>query len=338
MDIRLQRNRLNWTFMELKYIKDGFFDVVTQSLNWTFMELKYVKMNAQLKVMGVWIEPLWNWNFVNVKIIAAVSGFELNLYGIEMQERETMQWDLLTFELNLYGIEIRRWQVICLPQNVWIEPLWNWNVVGYFNFEITVSFELKKASLRAYRVDNLRPNSLVVKGVVKKAGSGLATPMMTAEQKEWWKKTVDKKTTDTSNVKEVLSPKDKAIADLMNWFAQNVPQKTIGKMPAKRFEVTSTDNKQIIINKKFYNEIISTYKSDELYIEKLQYAQKAHEYIRKAVPKEPEPGRHHKEGFRVYVYEDVKYDIEFKVKEGQDGDFLYIMRLYKKNRQIPHRL
>lgn len=109
-------------------------------------------------------------------------------------------------------------------------------------------------------------------------------------------------------------------------------------MPAKRFEVTSTDNKQIIINKKFYNEIISTYKSDELYIEKLQYAQKAHEYIRTAVPKEPEPGRHHKEGFRVYVYEDVKYDIEFKVKEGQDGDFLYIMRLYKKNRQIPHRL
>ena len=201
-----------------------------------------------------------------------------------------------------------------------------------------VYFELKNASLRAYRVDNLRPNSLVVKGVVKKAGSGLATPMMTAEQKEWWKKTVDKKTTDTSNVKEVLSPKDKAIADLMNWFAQNVPQKTIGKMPAKRFEVTSTDNKQIIINKKFYNEIISTYKSDELYIEKLQYAQKAHEYIRKAVPKEPEPGRHHKEGFRVYVYEDVKYDIEFKVKEGQDGDFLYIMRLYKKNRQIPHRL
>ena len=44
-----------------------------------------------------------------------------------------------------------------------------------------------------YRVDNLRHNSLVVKGVVKKAGSGLATPMMTAEQKEWWKKTVGKK-------------------------------------------------------------------------------------------------------------------------------------------------
>lgn len=57
-----------------------------------------------------------------------------------------------------------------------------------------VCFELKNASLRAYRVDNLRPNSLVVKGVVKKAGSGLATPMMTAEQKEWWKKTVEKKT------------------------------------------------------------------------------------------------------------------------------------------------
>ena len=80
-----------------------------------------------------------------------------------------------------------------------------------------------------YRVDNLRPNSLVVKGVVKKAGSGLATPMMTAEQKEWWKKTVEKKTSGTSNVKEVLSPKDKAIADLMNWYVQNVPQKQLGK-------------------------------------------------------------------------------------------------------------
>ena len=72
-------------------------------------------------------------------------------------------------------------------------------MVGYFNFEITVSFELKKASLRAYRVDNLRPNPLIVKGVVKKAGSGLATPMMTSEQKEWWKKKIEKKTSGGVN-------------------------------------------------------------------------------------------------------------------------------------------
>ena len=101
-------------------------------------------------------------------------------------------------------------------------------------------------------------------------------------------------------------------------------------MPAKRFEVTSTDNKQIIINKKFFNEIISTYKSDELYIEKLQYAQKAHEYLPKATLVQSEAGRHCEEDFRVYVYKGKKNNIEFKVKEGRDGDFLYVMRLYKK--------
>mgnify|MGYP004499895495 FL=1 len=59
-----------------------------------------------------------------------------------------------------------------------------------------------------YRVDNLRHNSLVVKGVVKKAGSGLATPMMTAEQKEWWKKTVEKKTLENIGMSDLLTKKD----------------------------------------------------------------------------------------------------------------------------------
>ena len=71
-----------------------------------------------------------------------------------------------------------------------------------------VRFDLKKASLRAYRVDNLRPNPLIVKGVVKKAGSGLATPMMTAEQKEWWKKTVEKKTLENIGMSDLLTKKD----------------------------------------------------------------------------------------------------------------------------------
>nr|DAR44736.1 MAG TPA: Papain fold toxin 1, glutamine deamidase [Caudoviricetes sp.] len=193
-----------------------------------------------------------------------------------------------------------------------------------------VRFDLKKASLRAYRVDNLRPNPLIVKGVVKKAGSGLATPMMTAEQKEWWKKTVEKKTSDTSNVSSVLSPKGEAASNLINWFTQNAPLTKVGKDTAKRFEVISTDDKKIIINKNFYKEVISKYKSDELYIEKLQYAQKAHEYLPKATLVQSEAGRHCEEDFRVYVYKGTKYNIEFKVKEGQDGDFLYVMRLYKK--------
>lgn len=203
------------------------------------------------------------------------------------------------------------------------------NIIPWIMRNKKVAFDLKKG-ISVYRVDNLQPNPLIVKGIVKKAGTTGVAPAMTAEQKAWWAKNVDKIATGSVNSDKVLSPKDRAAADLINWFTQNAPSTKIGKMPAKRFEVTSTDNKQIIINKKFYNEIISTYKSDELYTEKLQYAQKAHEYIRKAVPKEPEPGRHHKEGFRVYVYEGVRYDIEFKVKEGQDGDFLHIMRLYEK--------
>lgn len=53
--------------------------------------------------------------------------------------------------------------------------------------------------ISVYRVDNLRPNPLVVKGVVKKAGSTDVAPSMTAEQKEWWAKNVEKKATGGAN-------------------------------------------------------------------------------------------------------------------------------------------
>ncbi len=64
-------------------------------------------------------------------------------------------------------------------------------IMPWFKPDGKVLFNVKTHALRAYRVDTLRPNPLIVKGVVKKAGSGLATPMMTAEQKEWWKKVVN---------------------------------------------------------------------------------------------------------------------------------------------------
>lgn len=44
--------------------------------------------------------------------------------------------------------------------------------------------------LFAYRVDNLQPNPIVCRGVVKKAGSNLQTPAVDKEQREWWKKNV----------------------------------------------------------------------------------------------------------------------------------------------------
>ena len=54
--------------------------------------------------------------------------------------------------------------------------------------------DLRKG-ITVYRVDNLRPNPLVVKGVVKKVGSADVAPFMTAEQKEWWANNVEKKAT-----------------------------------------------------------------------------------------------------------------------------------------------
>lgn len=47
--------------------------------------------------------------------------------------------------------------------------------------------------LSAYRVDNLQPNPIICRGVVKKAGSKLQTPVVDNEQREWWKKNVLRK-------------------------------------------------------------------------------------------------------------------------------------------------
>ena len=56
--------------------------------------------------------------------------------------------------------------------------------------------DLMNRGLCAYRVDNLQPNPLVVKGVIKKAGSMAATPMASSEQLGWWLENVTKKSTD----------------------------------------------------------------------------------------------------------------------------------------------
>ncbi len=63
------------------------------------------------------------------------------------------------------------------------------NILPWISRKGKVAFDMKKG-VRAYRVDNLQPNPVVVKGVVRKSGSTLATPSMTAEQKAWWEKNV----------------------------------------------------------------------------------------------------------------------------------------------------
>ena len=55
--------------------------------------------------------------------------------------------------------------------------------------------------LSAYRVDNLQPNPIVCRGVVKKAGSNLQTPVVDKEQREWWRKNVLQKGEITNSIK-----------------------------------------------------------------------------------------------------------------------------------------
>ena len=124
----------------------------------------------------------------------------------------------------------------------------------------------------------------------------------------------------------------RAQKDLIQWCEQNLPDDMDGKFPAKRFKVVSSDMLEIIIRKKFYNESISKYKSDTLYPIKLAYAKQAHDLITKATLINPnEPSKDHPDStFRVYEYIDDCYRIEIKIKCNRDGNFMHIIRVYKK--------
>ncbi len=124
----------------------------------------------------------------------------------------------------------------------------------------------------------------------------------------------------------------RAQKDLIQWCEQNLPDDMDGKFPAKRLKVISSDMLEIIIRKKFYNESISKYKSDTLYPIKLAYAKQAHDLITKATLINPnEPSKDHPDStFRVYEYIDDCYRIEIKIKCNRDGNFMHIIRVYKK--------
>ena len=124
----------------------------------------------------------------------------------------------------------------------------------------------------------------------------------------------------------------RAQKDLIQWCEQNLPDDMDGKFPAKRLKVVSSDMLEIIIRKKFYNESISKYKSDTLYPIKLAYAKQAHDLITKATLINPnEPSKDHPDStFRVYEYIDDCYRIEIKIKCNRDGNFMHIIRVYKK--------
>lgn len=126
--------------------------------------------------------------------------------------------------------------------------------------------------------------------------------------------------------------KEAAKNDLIAWTKENLPQTKVGKFFARRFEVKRTDiERPIIVNTTFYNEIISKYKTDKLYVKKLSLAKQAHVFIQKATLLPSEKSKHHPEAtaFLVFNYTHNGTDIELKCKVAKDGIFLYYMKILK---------
>lgn len=123
-----------------------------------------------------------------------------------------------------------------------------------------------------------------------------------------------------------------ARTELEHFYRHLLPKATVGKFEARRLVVETSDNCNVVINKTFYKETISKYKTDPLYKIKLKYAEYAHEIIKVAKRVLPdEQGEDHPDAvFRVYGYTDGKYRVELKVKCNTDGNFLHIIRLYPK--------
>lgn len=119
---------------------------------------------------------------------------------------------------------------------------------------------------------------------------------------------------------------------LINWYKENLPTVTLGKFIAKRFDVSAIDGTKIFINRSFYNETINKHQNDPMYPLKLEYAKKAHELIKIATLIDPnEKSIDHPDAyFKVYEFVDDCYKVEMKVKCNKDGNFMYILRVYKK--------
>ncbi|WP_337557545.1 phage minor head protein [Phocaeicola plebeius] len=132
----------------------------------------------------------------------------------------------------------------------------------------------------------------------------------------------------TEAVKEKKELVKKSRKELERWYKENLPDTTVGKFKAKRFVVKNKNGKEIIINKSFYNDVSSHYQEDEYYLERLEMAKKAHEWIKKATLVRKEKSRHHEdvEMFDVYEYDYNGIIYELKCKPNADGYFLYYMK------------
>jgi len=122
--------------------------------------------------------------------------------------------------------------------------------------------------------------------------------------------------------------KTEAAQNLVKWYKNNLPTKKVGKFEAKRFEVQRIDLEEpIIVNSTFYKEIISKYKTDKSYVEKLELAKQAHVFIQQAEFLHSEPSKHAKASvFKVYQYDYNGTLLELKCKVNEDGIYLYYMK------------
>ena len=113
----------NWNLYKL-CISTGW----QNRLNWTFMELKYLLGQLGSAAIGVWIEPLWNWNadaYVSFKVANS-----LNWTFMELKLRFALCTNDLMNGLNWTFMELKSYfpAIVGFFATVWIEPLWNWNI------------------------------------------------------------------------------------------------------------------------------------------------------------------------------------------------------------------
>ena len=78
----------------------------------------------------VWIEPLWNWNSSEPGAVESGDGFELNLYGIEIVSIFPSICSVIGLNWTFMELKLRLFVDHFGHTNVWIEPLWNWNVLN----------------------------------------------------------------------------------------------------------------------------------------------------------------------------------------------------------------
>lgn len=122
----------------------------------------------------------------------------------------------------------------------------------------------------------------------------------------------------------------KELEVVRKWYKKELPAINVGKFKAKRFEVDHHDiNRPIIINRNFYEEVMSKHKNDPKYFYRLELIKDAHNLIKEAKFITNEIPKHHPDAsrFLVFHYEKNGLKLEFKCKDNPDGIFLYYMRI-----------